>query len=91
MTRRRCGGSAPIGAPRGWNLPVDGLPEPIKVKMDVDAGAVEQLIERLLCYVPRCCRRCRQRTKGTRVERSVVVRGKQQSNDQHIFVMRSNF
>lgn len=29
-------------------LPVDGVPEPLKVFMDFDAGTVEEMIERLI-------------------------------------------
>jgi len=29
-------------------LPVDGLPEPLQVKIDFNAGIVDQIIERLL-------------------------------------------
>lgn len=29
-------------------LPVQGMPEPLRVKIDFDAGVVEQIIERLL-------------------------------------------
>ena len=29
-------------------LPVDGLPEPIRVKMDFGAGIIDQMIERFL-------------------------------------------
>jgi len=30
-----------------FGLPVQGTPEPLMVKIDFDAGAVEQIIERL--------------------------------------------
>lgn len=29
-------------------LPIEGLPQPIKMKIDFDAGVVDQMIERLL-------------------------------------------
>jgi len=38
-----------------FGLPVQGTPEPLMVKIDFDAGVVDQMIERLLCCAPRCC------------------------------------
>jgi hypothetical protein len=29
-------------------LPVEGMPEPLRVKIDFDAGSIDQMIERLL-------------------------------------------
>jgi len=38
-----------------FGLPVPGTTEPLMVKIDFDAGVVDQMIERLLCCAPRCC------------------------------------
>jgi hypothetical protein len=40
-----------------FGLPVQGTPEPLMVKIDFDAGAVEQIIERLTLSATSGCGR----------------------------------